>query len=103
MNGDKIVMTKFLAVLFAVCSGLAIGNLYWAQPLLVRIMESFGLSAANGGLLVTATQIGYAMGIFFILPLGDFVRRKRMISLVMALCIVALTSCALAPSFAILY
>ena len=102
MNGDKIVMTKFLAILFAVCSGLAIGNLYWAQPLLVQIMEGFGLPAANGGLLVTATQIGYAMGIFFILPLGDFVRRKRMISIVMVLCIVALVSCALAPSFTIL-
>ena len=102
MNGDKIVMTKFLAILFAVCSGLAIGNLYWAQPLLVQIMEGFDLPAANGGLLVTATQIGYAMGIFFILPLGDFVRRKRMIAIVMVLCIVALVSCALAPSFAVL-
>ena len=102
MDGDNIVMTKFLAILFAVCSGLAIGNLYWAQPLLVQIMEGFGLPAANGGLLVTATQIGYAMGIFFILPLGDFVRRKRMIAIVMVLCIVALVSCALAPSFTIL-
>ena len=102
MNGDKVVMTKFLAILFAVCSGLAIGNLYWAQPLLVEIMKGFGLSAANGGLLVTATQIGYAMGIFFILPLGDFLRRKRMIAIVMLLSVVALTSCALAPSFTIL-
>ena len=102
MNSDEVVMTKFLAVLFAVCSGLAIGNLYWAQPLLVRIMESFGLSVANGGFLVTATQIGYAMGILFILPLGDFVRRKRMIAIVMTLSVVALASCALAPSFTIL-
>ena len=62
MNDNEIVMTKFLAILFAVCSGLAIGNLYWAQPLLVQIMDGFGLPAANGGLLVTATQIGYAMG-----------------------------------------
>ena len=102
MRDDNVVMTKFLAIIFAICSGLAIGNLYWSQPLLVRIMEGFGLSAANGGLLVTATQIGYAMGIFFILPLGDFVRRKRMIAIVMGLSIVALTSCALAPSFTIL-
>jgi len=102
MNSDEVVMTKFLAVLFAVCSGLAIGNLYWAQPLLVQIMESFGLSAANGGFLVTATQIGYAMGILFILPLGDFVRRKRMIGIVMTLSVATLVSCALAPSFTIL-
>ncbi|WP_296799031.1 MFS transporter [uncultured Methanobrevibacter sp.] len=95
-------MTKFLAILFAICSGLAIGNLYWAQPLLVQIMDGFGLPAANGGLLVTATQIGYAMGILFILPLGDFVRRKRMIALVMVLSVLALVSCAISPSFIIL-
>ena len=102
MNDNDIVMTKFLAILFAICSGLAIGNLYWAQPVLVQIMDGFGLPAANGGLLVTATQIGYAMGILFILPLGDFVRRKRMIALVMVLSVLALVSCAISPSFIIL-
>lgn len=102
MNDNETVMTKFLAILFAVCSGLAIGNLYWAQPLLVQIMNGFGLPAANGGLLVTATQIGYAMGILFILPLGDFVRRKRMIAIVMVLSVLALASCAISPSFIIL-
>ena len=102
MNDNETVMTKFLAILFAVCSGLAIGNLYWAQPLLVQIMNGFGLPAANGGLLVTATQIGYAMGILFILPLGDFVRRKRMIVIVMVLSVLALVSCAISPSFIIL-
>jgi predicted MFS family arabinose efflux permease len=102
MNDNEIVMTKFLAILFAICSGLAIGNLYWAQPLLVQIMDGFGFPAANGGLLVTATQIGYAMGILFILPLGDFVRRKRMIAIVMVLSVLALVSCAISPSFIIL-
>ena len=102
MDDNEIVMTKFLAILFAICSGLAIGNLYWAQPLLVQIMDGFGLPAANGGLLVTATQIGYAMGILFILPLGDFVRRKRMIAIVMVLSVLALVSCAISPSFIIL-
>ena len=102
MNDNEIVMTKFLAILFAICSGLAIGNLYWAQPLLVQIMDGFGLPAANGGLLVTATQMGYAMGILFILPLGDFVRRKRMIAIVMVLSVLALVSCAISPSFIIL-
>ena len=101
-NKKTIVMTKFLAILFAICSGLAIGNLYWSQPLLVQIMNAFGLPAANGGLLVTATQIGYAIGIFFIVPLGDFVQRKRLIIIVMALSIIALISCALSPSFIIL-
>lgn len=101
-DNKTVKMTKFLAILFAICSGLAIGNLYWAQPLLVQIMNGFGLPDANGGLLVTATQIGYALGIFFIVPLGDFVRRKRLISIVMTLTIITLISCALSPSFIIL-
>lgn len=103
MNSDKTVqMTTMLAGLFAICSGLAIGNLYWAQPLLVQITNGFGLSAASGGLLVTATQIGYAIGILLIVPLGDFVRRKRLISIVMLLSIATLMACALSPSFIIL-
>jgi predicted MFS family arabinose efflux permease len=103
MNSEKTVqMTTFLAGLFAICSGLAIGNLYWAQPLLVQITNGFGLSAASGGLLVTATQIGYALGILFLVPLGDFVRRKRLISIVMTLSVIALLACALSPSFIIL-
>lgn len=103
MDSQKTVqMTALLAVLFAICSGLAIGNLYWAQPLLVQITNGFGLSPASGGLLITATQIGYAIGILFIVPLGDFLRRKRLISIVMSLSIVALVACALSPSFIIL-
>ena len=102
VNNETVRMTTFLAALFAVCSGLAIGNLYWAQPLLVEITNAFGLSPASGGLLVTATQIGYALGILFIVPLGDFVRRKRLIAIVMVLSIVTLVACALSPSFVIL-
>ena len=103
MNSEKTVqMITFFAGLFAICSGLAIGNLYWAQPLLVQITNGFGLSAASGGLLVTATQIGYALGILFLVPLGDFVRRKRLISIVMTLSVIALVACALSPSFIIL-
>ena len=101
-ENQTVKMTTFLAGLFAICSGLAIGNLYWAQPLLVQITNGFGLSAASGGLLVTATQIGYAIGILFIVPLGDFVRRKRLISIVMLLSIATLMACALSPSFIIL-
>lgn len=102
-NGtQKVYMTTLLAGLFAVCSGLAIGNLYWAQPLLVQITSGFGLSASSGGLLVTATQIGYALGILFIVPLGDFVHRKRLISIVMTLSVITLVLCALSPSFIIL-
>ena len=70
--------------------------------MLVEITNTFGLSPASGGLLVTATQIGYALGILLIVPLGDFVRRKKLIAIVMVLSIAALIACALSPSFVIL-
>ena len=99
---NQIKMTTALAILFAICYGLAIGNMYWAKPLLVQIMTSFGLPGAKGGLLITSTQIGYALGILLIVPLGDFVQRKRLITTVMSLSIIALISCIIAPSFTIL-
>ncbi len=92
-------MTKKLAVLFAITSGLAVGNLYWAQPLLAVITGSFGVETARGGLLVTATQIGYAAGILLLLPLGDIFRRKKLIFILMMCSAAALTGCAVAPSF----
>lgn len=92
-------MTKKLAVLFAVISGLAVGNLYWAQPLLAVITDSFGVETARGGLLVTATQIGYAAGILLLLPLGDVFRRRKLIFILGLCSAAALAGCALAPSF----
>ena len=57
-------MTGPMTLLFAVAGGAAVGNLYWAQPLLEEIAASLGVPAAVAGLLVTVTQIGYAVGIF---------------------------------------
>ena len=78
-NNDKpVVMSTILAVLFAVSRVVLLLVTYiWAQPLLVQIMMDFGLPAANGGLLVLATQIGYAIGILCIVPLWRFSSKKK--------------------------
>ncbi|MBK0297060.1 MFS transporter, partial [Bacillus sp. S34] len=68
-------MTPARTLLFAVAGGAAVGNLYWAQPLLDEIASSLGTSAAVAGLLVTLTQIGYALGILLVVPLGDVLDR----------------------------
>jgi hypothetical protein len=57
-------------MLFAVAGGAAVGNLYWAQPLLDFIARDLRASPASARWLVTATQIGYAIGIILIVPLG---------------------------------
>ncbi len=82
--------------------GAAVGNLYWAQPLLEFIARDLRSSTATAGWLVTATQLGYAVGILLIVPLGDVRDRRRLIPLMMLLSAGALIACALAPTIAVL-
>ncbi|MER7692478.1 MFS transporter [Streptomyces sp. NPDC097610] len=95
-------MTRGLAFLFAVAGGAAVGNLYWAQPLLDFIAKDLHASTATAGWLVTATQLGYAAGILLVVPLGDVRDRRRLVPVMMLCSAVALLLCALAPSFGIL-
>ena len=101
-EGRQPGLTGGLVALFAVAAGLAVGNLYWAQPLLAQITGEFGVPVAQGGMLVTATQIGYALGILLIVPLGDVVPRRKLITVVMLASVVALAASAAAPGFAVL-
>jgi predicted MFS family arabinose efflux permease len=96
-------MTGPMTLLFAVAGGAAVGNLYWAQPLLEEIAASLGVPAAVAGLLVTVTQIGYAIGIFLLVPLGDLLNRRRLIPIVLAASGLALAGSALAPTWALLF
>lgn len=91
-----------LTVLFAVAGGVAVGNLYWAQPLLANIGRSFGVSPATAGLLVTVTQVGYGAGVFLIVPLGDSINRRRLIPVMLVLSTLALAGSAVAPTFGLL-
>jgi predicted MFS family arabinose efflux permease len=95
-------MTRGLTLLFAVAGGAAVGNLYWAQPLLDFIARDLHASTAAAGWLVTATQVGYAAGIVLVVPLGDVLVRRRLIPVIMTCAAVALVGCALAPSFVVL-
>ena len=91
-------MTGARTLLFAVAGGAAVGNLYWAQPLLEEIASSLGVPAAVAGLLVTVTQVGYAVGIFLLVPLGDLLNRRRLIPAVLAASGLALAGAAVAPT-----
>ena len=95
-------MTRPLMWLFAIAAGAAVGNLYYAQPLLSVIARSLHVPQATAGLLVTATQLGYAAGIFFIVPLGDIRDRRRLVPVMATLSGTALAACALAPDFVVL-
>jgi predicted MFS family arabinose efflux permease len=102
INRTQPGISRRLTLLFAFAAGAAVGNLYWAQPMLKYIGDSFGVSTSVASLLITVTQIGYAIGIFLIVPLGDAMNRRRLIPAIMAASAVALAASAFAPSFSVL-
>src|SRR3954466_3353136 len=95
-------MTRRLTLLFAVAGGAAVGNLYWSQPLLDFIAHDLRASPATAGWLVTAPQLGYAVGILLVVPLGDRLDRRRLIPAMLVCAAVSLLLCAVAPTMGLL-
>jgi predicted MFS family arabinose efflux permease len=89
-------------LLFAASCGLAAANLYYAQPVLHTIAEHFGTTSGTAGLVVTFSQIGYASGLAFLVPLGDLLNRRRLIPAALAVTTVALAVSAASPSIGVL-
>ncbi|WP_335936189.1 MFS transporter [Streptomyces sp. PTD5-9] len=88
--------------LFAVASGAAVANVYFAQPLLVTLGREFGIGASAVGVVVTLTQIGYGLGLFLLVPLGDLVDRRRLVAVQLALLAAALVATGTAGTAAVL-
>ncbi|NGZ87603.1 MFS transporter [Duganella aceris] len=68
-----------MVMLLATATGLIVASLYYAQTLVGPISASTGLSPEAAGLIVTLTQIGYCLGLLFIVPLGDLLENRRLI------------------------
>jgi len=90
-------------VLFmAVATGLIVANLYYCQPLIVLIANEFNIPHADAGTITYLTQAGYAIGLFFMVPLGDKIERKSQILITTFATVIALIIAATAQSFLIL-
>nr|WP_245719695.1 MFS transporter [Paenibacillus tianmuensis] len=83
-------MSRSVALLFAVACGLAVANVYYAQPLLDAMATELGIDRAAAGIVITATQICYALGLLLLVPLGDLVNRRKLIVGQMLLSVLAL-------------
>jgi predicted MFS family arabinose efflux permease len=87
----------------AFSAGAAVANIYYVQPLLDVLRQSFPESPHLVALLPTANQIGFGLGLFFLVPLGDGLDRRRLIFGQLLFLALALTAAALAPSAAFLF
>src|ERR1700761_2026740 len=94
-------MGKGLTLSMAVATGTAVANIYYNQPLLGIMKDEFGSSGLMG-FIATATQLGYAVGLFLLVPLGDLMDRRRLIVTQFALLAVALILTATAQSAGVL-
>lgn len=95
--GDRTLSSTVLLA-FAITSGLSVANIYYAQPLLDALAGSFSIAPAAIGVVVSLTQIGYALGLFFIVPLGDLVNRRTLILLQIAASVFAVVAIATAQT-----
>lgn len=89
---------QYMALLLAISCGMAVANIYFAHPLLDTLANDFKISHSAIGIVITVTQICYALGLLFLVPLGDLLNHRRLILGKMLLIILALVIVGFAPS-----
>jgi predicted MFS family arabinose efflux permease len=95
-------LTPLTLWIMTLATGLVVANLYYNQPLLEEIARTFHVSRAKAGQVSILTQIGYAAGMFFLAPLADMLKRKRMMMIIFAFILLSLLLTALAPNINLL-
>lgn len=89
-------MTRGMVMLFAFCCGAVVANIYYTQPIIDLIAPDIGLSPTLASLIVSLTQIGYALGLFFLVPLGDLLENRRLMIITNLVAIASLLAAAFA-------
>jgi predicted MFS family arabinose efflux permease len=87
-----------LILLLATGAGLSVASLYYSQPMLGILASAIGASSRNIGFVPTLTQLGYALGILLLAPLGDRHDRRNIILFKAVLLVLALLAGGLAPN-----
>ncbi|MFE6099860.1 MFS transporter [Streptomyces laurentii] len=101
-DGAAFVLSRGVVLLFAVACAAAVANVYFSQPLLVTMGHDLAMSPALVGGVVTLTQVGYGLGLFFLVPLGDLADRRRLVVAQLLVLVVALAVVAAARTAAVL-
>jgi len=94
-NGTVLGPNSPLVFVMAVASGLSVANLYYAQPLLHTLATDFAVTKGAAGTIITMTQLGYAIGLVLLVPLGDLLVRRRLVTWISLAAVVASLAAAL--------
>ncbi len=100
--GGERKYTRRTLLLLSLACGVGVSNIYYNQPLLLEMAHSLHVPPGQIGQIAVATQIGYALGIFLFVPLGDVVERRGLMVKLFAAVSIAALACAVAPTFAVL-
>ncbi len=99
MHDQTVTVPKpALVFLLAASCGLIVANIYYAQPLVGLIAPAIGMSAHTASMIVTLTQLGYATGLLFLVPLGDIIENRLLLTIMVAAAIAPLLVAATAHS-----
>jgi predicted MFS family arabinose efflux permease len=98
----QTTLQRWQVIFMACCTGLIVANIYYCQPLIVLISQDFGVGEAHAGTITFFTQVGYALGLLFLVPMGDMLEKRKQIVITTAATVVFLIMAALAPSMAVL-
>lgn len=96
-------ISPFLTYFMATACALIVANLYYCQPLLGRLSDYFKLSETAASWVNICSQMGYGLGLFFIVPLGDRMVRRTLLVRMILLSVLALIGAALSPNIFFLY
>jgi MFS family permease len=83
----------------AIMAGISVANIYYNQPLLNRISRDLAISEFSANMITVITQIGYALGLLFIIPLGDLIKRKNIVLTCFSILVLSLLTIASSPNF----
>ena len=97
--GPSLAPPRYALVLLAVIAGVSAANLYYAQPLAALMADSLRVSAARMGLALMLCQLGYALGMLLLVPLGDGRERRGLMLKTALVASSMLLLVAVAPSF----
>jgi len=91
-------LSNTLVGIIALCCGLIVANIYYAQPIIELLAPEVGLSPHSASFIVSLTQIGYALGLFFLVPLADLIENKRLMLITLGVSFLSLIGTALADT-----